>query len=265
MQQTTLDIQDGRLKPFVSDYYLIDFISNEYTPTLLPPVGFPVLHFHYGRITEFYNRIEIPKDSIFIGQITRHVCIHPYSGVKILGINFKPYGFYNLFNISPSDFTDSGIDSRQILGAETVDLILEKIPSLNQSEKISYIESQLIRFIEKNQQKKYALYDDIVEQIISRNGLVNLEEMLSGKITMRTLERYFKKVIGISPKLFCQILRHKYVLQQIYSRPDLSWQDSILMGYYYDHSHFSRDFEKFSKMKPLDYLPLRNLFASKII
>lgn len=265
MRQTILNVEDNRLSPFVSDYYFLDFEHNDVGPTLLPPMGFPVLHFHYGEFTNFYNSHDFPNDSIFIGQITRHIYIYPNAGVKIFGVNFRPYGLFNLLAISPSDFTDSGIDSRLILGKEITESALKKLPSLATSEKISFIESMLIPFAERNNSDSKPLYDGIVDEIVDRNGLVHLEEMLHGKIAMRTIERYFKKVIGISPKLFCQILRHKYVLQQIYSRPNLNWQDSILMGYYYDHSHFSRDFEKFSKVKPLDYLPLRNSFASKIL
>lgn len=265
MHRIKLPVKNDKLKKYITDYYVVEFISDFNEPILVPPLGFPVLHFHYGVNGNFYNYQNTPNESVIIGQLTKHYLLSPHKGLKMIGINFKPYGMYNLLGLQPKELTDACIESKHIFGEETVLEIRRKLKKSNDEEKIELLEKLLIAYIEKMNITQNHIYDEMVDFMIERNGMVGLKEVVNNKISTRTLERYFSKVIGISPKLFCQILRHKLIMQLTYENQEFNWQDAIFMGYYHDHSHLSRDFVKFSNMKPTHYLTEKNHFSDLLL
>ena len=266
MERSVFQVTKKELKPFISDFFIVGFKTVREGPTLVPPLGFPVLQFHFGEKSKFYNRENLPDESIFIGQLTKHINLFPVTGTQLMGINFKPYGLYNLFGISPAPIIDSGFESKIFFGEKTIKRTIEQLQEAPaHEERIDIVEQLLADNMDATKTTANPFFDEIVDQIVDKHGLVNPSDLLGGKSSLRSFERYFQKSIGVPPKLFCQILRHKHILQNIYINPELNWQDSILLGYYYDHSHFSRDFQKFSGQKPLEYIPMRNDFAAHLI
>ncbi|MDO8898069.1 MAG: hypothetical protein Q7V19_10495, partial [Bacteroidales bacterium] len=200
--------------------------------------------------------------SIIIGQFTRHVNLRPANGTKIISANFKPYGLYNLLGLSPETLTNTAIDSSTIFGIEETNAFLNSLKTAsNNKKRLDAIKEFIKTQSHKFKQRRNCIYDDLVDKIIEKNGLITFESIIQGKIKLRNLQRYFKKHIGIRPKIFMDILRHKFVLRQMYLNPDFNWTDPSLDGFYYDHSHFNRDFQKFSLEKPLEYNQALHEFA----
>jgi len=108
-------------------------------------------------------------------------------------------------------------------------------------------------------------FDGLVDKMETENGLINQQDILDKNVSVRTLQRYFKEVIGISPKLFCQILRHKYIMKLLYENPEIKWSDIQLNGFYYDFAHFTKDFTHFSGLTPKQYLLIKNSFAAALL
>lgn len=266
--KNSFQVKSRSLKPHINDYWLIEFDSPLYPPqgVTLPPVGFPVLHFHYGSQESFYRYRSMPNRSIVIGQMDRHVRIYPSKGIKILGVNFKPYGFYNMFGISPTLFRNSAVDSKTIMKDYDIDKIISILGdgSMVSDASIGEIESILESYI-KEGVKRSKHFEMIVDTIVEKRGLIHLSDFENENFSIRTLQRYFKEAIGISPKLFAQIYRHKYILEQMYLNRDIRWNDIVLNGYYYDFSHFTKDFSLFTNLKPRNYLTIKSDFASMIL
>ncbi|MDD3077561.1 MAG: helix-turn-helix domain-containing protein [Paludibacter sp.] len=265
MEKRTLSVRNELLKKHISDYYIIEIESEMKEPILVPPLGFPVLHFHYGEPGDFYNYKNTGNESVFIGQITRHIILKPHKGLRLLGVNFKPYGLYNLLGIKPKQITDGCIESKYFWDEEIVDKIRQELAASSDTQKVDIIENLLVPYILQPDTSSNFIYDGMVDEIIQKNGLLNIGNIVNGKISTRTLERYFDKVIGISPKLFCQILRHKLIVQLTYEQQKFDWQDAIFLGYYHDHSHLTKDFEKFSNLKPVQYLRVKNQYSKEIL
>lgn len=259
-------VQNLLLKNYISHYFLLDFddLQHENIEVKVPPLGFPVLQFHFGTNANYYQHKHFSNQSIFIGQCTRHVILYPAKAMKIIGVNFKPYGLYNLFGISPFSIQNSGLESSIIFGNDKIEFITEVLKAEGVERGILEIEKLLIAHQSKTiKQQRY--FDQIVDKMIEENGLINYIDILDKNITARTFQRYFKEVIGISPKLFCQILRHKYILSLLYLNPDLKWSDLLLNGYYFDFAHFTKDFTLFSALTPQKYLRVKNKLASFLL
>ncbi|ASB49593.1 DUF6597 domain-containing transcriptional factor [Alkalitalea saponilacus] len=263
MQKTIYQAKHQDLKQHITDYWHITF--SESTPALkLPPLGMPVMLFQYGEESDFYNLEQIKTSSIIVGQFSKHMVVNPTPKTRILGVNFKPYGLYNLFGISPKTLFNTGVPLNTLFPKEEIGKIEVKLKNGIQIESvIDDIERMLLS--NKKEVQNHNLLDSITDKIIARKGIIDQSEILNGKINARTLQRYFSKTIGISCKMFCRILRHKYILELIYQNPEMRWDDPLFLEYYYDFSHFRKDFITFSQTKPVDFKSIMNNFTKSLL
>lgn len=267
MQMKSFEVRSPLLNAYIKHYFVLEFsgederLSGEMT---VPPVGYPVLQFHFGRKVNFYRHRHLTCQSVFIGQVTRHVVLYPSSGVRIFGVNFRPYGLYHLLGISPRHFLNSGVESDTFFGSLSVERIITTLSTQSIEAGIDAIEELLLNHQNRNIQT-HPYFDAIVDRLEEENGLVDYVELLGRQVSRRTFQRYFREVIGLSPKMFCQVLRHKYIMELLYKNPEMSWSDVALNGFYYDFSHFTKDFSHFSGLTPKRYLPIKNSFASALL
>lgn len=266
MNNTIHTLQNMMLAPYIKHYFSLDFssLTQDNIELRVPPTGFPVLQFHFGEYLNFYHHKHFTNESLFIGQCDRHIMLYPARGMKLLGVNFKPYGLYNLFGISPHGLTNSGVESCSFFGENNIKRITQTLKTKGVDKGISEIEELLLNYQNK-EVKPQPYFDSLVDKMEEENGLINYTTLLDKRTSIRTLQRYFKEVIGISPKLFCQILRHKHIMELIYKNPEIKWSDIQLNGFYYDFAHFTKDFTLFSGSTPKKYLMLKNSFAEILL
>ena len=77
-------------------------------------------------------------------------------------------------------------------------------------------------------------------------------------ITERSLERYFKQYVGISPKLYARINRFQTALETLRKSNFDSLTDIAYQNNYFDQSHFIRDFKEFAGTTPKHFLHQAN-------
>ncbi|UII74664.1 helix-turn-helix domain-containing protein [Flagellimonas sp. HMM57] len=65
-----------------------------------------------------------------------------------------------------------------------------------------------------------------------------------------TLERYFKKETGLTPKAFQTLQRFKKVLRELSTTKNQDWQHYVLQYGYYDQSHFIKEMKRFTGNTP---------------
>ncbi len=259
-----IPVKNSLLSSFIDDYSIISFDEEStVSPIQFPPLGFPVLLFCVSPNTIFYTHSTLTNESVVVGQLTRYVQINPSVGTKIVGVNFKPYGFFNLFGISLKNTQNSGYPMQSLFGEENVANIyklIERNDSINDI--IIEIENLLLKYQQCTEPN--LLFDVLVDSIIKKNGLVRPIDLLPNKKMERSLQRYFSKVIGVGAKEFCAIYRHKFILKYKYEHNSCAWNDVVFEGFYYDYSHFYRDFKKFTNSSPISF-PFRNQEVVKIL
>ena len=72
-------------------------------------------------------------------------------------------------------------------------------------------------------------------------------------IAPRTLQRLFRRYVGVSPKWVLKRLRIHEAVEQISSHPPTDWTELALELGYYDHAHFIRDFRLIVGRSPTQY------------
>lgn len=261
-----IHIIEDKLSSYIDNYSLFEF-SNDSKESFcfkVPPTGFPTLLFCFGNKVNFFQHNHLTNESILVGQLSKHINLHPVDGIKILGVNFKPYGFYNLTGHALKSLRNSATESTAFFPENKIEEIETCLQESNDIAKaVELIESMLLNQSISILKNDYL--DRIVDEIVRMNGLLDPYSLIEGKISTRSFQRYFSEVIGIGPKVFCQVLRHKFILQLMYGNPELKWNEMVLGGYYYDYSHFQKDFINFTDVKPFEYLNFKNPFAENLL
>jgi len=65
-----------------------------------------------------------------------------------------------------------------------------------------------------------------------------------------TLERYFKKDTGLTPKRFQSLQRYKKAVRELYITKNSDWQHYVLKYGYYDQSHFIKEIKRYTHISP---------------
>ena len=76
-------------------------------------------------------------------------------------------------------------------------------------------------------------------------------------LSHKQLVARFRRAVGLTPKLYCRLLRFQRALARAHSRLDVDWAEIALETGYYDQAHFNRDFREFSGLTPSAYRALR--------
>jgi AraC-like DNA-binding protein len=92
-----------------------------------------------------------------------------------------------------------------------------------------------------------------VADVIDRTGFSN-----------RRFIQLFSAEVGLTPKVFCRILRFRGALQRLYQGEQIELADLALACGYYDQAHFSNDFKTFSGFSPTTYVIQRGPYINHI-
>jgi len=76
-----------------------------------------------------------------------------------------------------------------------------------------------------------------------------------------TLERYFKKETGLTPKNFQTLKRFKKVLRELTTTKNHDWQHYVVKYGYYDQSHFIKEMKRFTGHTPSVLIQLPSLIG----
>lgn len=92
----------------------------------------------------------------------------------------------------------------------------------------------------------------VINDIHSANGQISISELSKLNFTtVRQLERNFKKLVGLSPKEYSNIIRFQYALNLIKnSNQNRSLSDIAFECGYYDHAHLSNEIKKKTGLSP---------------
>jgi len=63
----------------------------------------------------------------------------------------------------------------------------------------------------------------------------------------------FRGAVGLSPKLYCRVLRFQDALRRVATQPAASLADLALAAGYSDQPHFNREFREFAGVSPTEY------------
>ncbi|AXT20323.1 helix-turn-helix domain-containing protein [Flavobacteriaceae bacterium AU392] len=243
-----------KLLKYIKLFWQIDGSDNiQIKKDKIIPDGFPEIIFHYKDLYKINinNKWEVQSKFLIAGQIKNHFYLENTGIIGMLGIKLQPSALKILFDLDMVQLVDNVIQIPKDLESTLKSII--SIATSNQpfETKIEIIENWFENYIKTHQLKPHEI-DKAVNLIISRKGNLNVKDICSFiNVNERTLERYFKSYIGLTPKFYCRIIRFSNIFKTI--NETNNWLDISYISGFYDQSHFIKNFKEFTGEDPSKY------------
>ncbi len=210
--------------------------------------GLPGLIFQEDK-KSFLNKDNKELPQLFLyGQTTRYTEHKAIKNFCNIGVYFQPTALKSVFGIDSDELTNQHVDINDLIKTNITDRLSNTTTSdqrikllssfLIQQAKQREIQSEKVNFAAGHLQKGVSLPDIQAE--------LNISE--------RSLERYFKRHVGISPKLYARINRFQSSLGSLRNANFETLTDIAYQSNYFDQSHFIRDFKEFAGTSPKHYI-----------
>jgi AraC-like DNA-binding protein len=162
------------------------------------------------------------------------------SNTHLLGACLKPATFSNFYNYN----------SQNELTNDTIEF--EKSNSFNIDKTLKAPFDYFNHFFSERINSKHNPLQSVINDIHSTNGQISIYELSKRNFTtVRQLERNFKRLIGLSPKEYSNIIRFQNALNTIKNSNDnRSLLDIAFECGYYDHSHLTNEIKRNTGLLP---------------
>ncbi|TPE42388.1 helix-turn-helix transcriptional regulator [Pontibacter mangrovi] len=162
------------------------------------------------------------------------------SKTHLLGVCLKPATFANFYNyVSQNELINHTVE-------------FEKSNSFNVNKILENPSHYLNQFFCDRKKGQNNSLQSVINDIHTKKGHISIDELSKrNSITVRQLERNFKKHIGISPKEYSNIIRFQNTLSIIKnSGENQSFLEIAFECGYYDHSHLANEIKRYTGLSP---------------
>jgi len=188
-----------------------------------------------------------------VGILTRsngNVSFH--GNYKTFVIQFKANGFSKIFGQPVSEFTNRIYSTDEVFGKNASLLNEQLLNAKSVVQMAKFADQFLLYYVSK---QKAILVNDgittIANRLHSSNPPVDVAQYADlANMSLRNFERQFCEQVGISPKLFCRLLRFNSSVQAKIKQPGKSWTSIAHECGYYDQMHMIKDFKEFYNDTP---------------
>lgn len=230
--------------------------SSDALTHVVPPLGYPELIFYVRKLDQIKNAAQCHQ-GLIKGQYNRVQKIDFTPNYHFLSIVMKPYGLKQLFNI----------DARELLNAVVA---LELHPTTQ--ELLNFIDQQPID-VQLVQGLAGALLQfphfpitEVAQSFIqavktTQNDPIHKLAKTRG-IGLRTLQRNFKKEVGLTPSEFVRIIRMNRIEHRLAETNNVF--DIIADFDFADQSHFVKEFKQWRNHPPQTFLKQKLLLSDQL-
>jgi len=172
----------------------------------------------------------------------------------IIGVRFKTAGAYVFYEEDMDSFLDKNTHFKN---SETwpLDTLYNALMQTNGiKERITIIEAFLTKKLQDSKKKNAPWTFTLIQKVIEKKGDISLESLCTDfNISIRQLERTFKKEVGMSPKIYIRIIRMRYAKELLSKLKVESLTTTAHETGFFDQAHFTREFKFFMSETPKNY------------
>lgn len=176
-----------------------------------------------------------------------------------IGIEFSSEGSYRFFSLKFGDIKNQIFSLTDVLGKIVKELEDRIASECLIEKKVAIVQQFLIKQFHQNSDP---VFDYCVQRIKASHGRasVNQLEKETG-FSSRWINQKFIDRLGTSPKNLSSIIRFQQYYQSIMINKELEFYKNDFYNYYYDQSHFIREFKRFTGLSPKKFENAVNSFG----
>jgi AraC-like DNA-binding protein len=211
---------------------------------------------------EHADQFQSLHGGVLHGAFSQYSVIDPTTMVTTLSICFKPGGARLFLPMPASEMTNQVVDLFTLWGTTALDLREQLLAARTKAEIVRILERFLLAHVAWEQIPHPAIPFALTSFQLGKGQRPISEVTAQLGVSPKRFIHLFEEATGLTPKVFCRLLRFQEVLRLIENGPQISWADLALSCGYFDQAHFIHDFQTFSGLTPQAYLaqhsPYRN-------
>jgi AraC-like DNA-binding protein len=253
------------LNAYVDHLYYLDVLLPYPREKIMPDAGLdlkinlggPIRAYKPGQTEPFM----IGSDSWGVGLWSAYHVVDWPQDIQFFGVAFKPGGAYPFLRVPLSELHDGVISLDEIWGyfAREIRERLYDMPTIK--DRFALLEQLLLARLSETLARDTQDFQTVhyaLAQLDARHGALSIKALSDQiGISQNHLKTQFKRLVGGTPKEIARLYRFQHVLQSIDPLNPVDWTQVAHQSFYYDQSHFNKDFTAFTGHTPTDYLRLR--------
>lgn len=182
------------------------------------------------------------------------------NGSGTIGVEFTPIGAYRLFKLNLLHVSNKIYSFSDLFGPEAREFQERITDAATASEKTEVLQRFLIRQLLLADDDP--VFDYCIQRIMDQQGLIKIGQLEKETgYSSRWLNEKFKIRLGISPKNLCSIIRFQRYYQASISQKEDAFFRNYFYQFYYDQSHFIKDYKRFTGLSPKELEKTKNEFG----
>lgn len=213
--------------------------------------GFPGILFQESIRATIFPSGKTLTPLFLYGQTVHPIEIVMEGNYKMIVLQVYPFVAQALFSVDTKKLNDECYDLHQVKAAS----VEQTLRLLNEDPDTEHQIGILLQFVKTLADKTITAdmkkVSEALHAIIESKGLITISSLCETmELNERTLQRYFVKYVGISPKKFAKIIQFQSSLNQLSDRIHANLTEIVYESGYADQSHFIRNFKTFTGKNP---------------
>jgi AraC-like DNA-binding protein len=203
---------------------------------------------------------------IVVGLQTRYAMLDTLALRCLMGVVFQPGGARGLVDVPADECSNVVIALDDVWGGAAIALRDRLLETSTVDARFAVLEDALL---ERAMRRRFALHAAV------RYGLTRFERAPhicsvldvahNSGLSRRRFAEIFREQVGLTPKLYCRVLRFQRVVQQMASGRSIDWRDVALAGGFSDQPHLAHEFRDFSGISLTEYMNTPRMHANHVV
>ncbi|RKG87335.1 AraC family transcriptional regulator [Corallococcus terminator] len=234
------------LRPWVEHFWAVRWDLREQPPFLQQNLTHPSVHWTFQDGTSRIAGVHSGRFSLLLEGLG-----------GVFGIKFRPGGFFRFVKTPVSALTERTMAPAPLLGPEALALeaaiLATDVTRDANAERVALAEA-FLRARLPAADPNVAGVQGMVTRILEDRAVTKVEDLLTpGGPGLRTVQRLFRRYVGVSPKWVIQRYRLHEAAERLKEVPPPELATLALELGYFDQAHFIRDFRRVVGCPPAEY------------
>lgn len=191
------------------------------------------------------------------GVRSQHVVVQAGRMASAMGVVFRPGGARGFFASPASDFFDRAVSLDAVWRSEVPHLRERLLEPVTPQAKFQALETMLLALLRTRSERQIGLHPSVryaLQQFRKTSHIATVMNVAKeAGLSRRRFSQLFDEQVGMTPKMYCRLMRFRAVVAQVASGRKVDWADVALAGGFYDQAHLSHEFRRFSGLSPSSF------------
>lgn len=188
--------------------------------------------------------------ALIVGVQSQYSLIDTAGLKSMAGVLFRPGCAQALFGIPSHEFYNRDVPLEQVWGHGAIELRDKLQEAASPMEKFRVLAGVLEKRLRERWVMQPAVAFGLQEFRIAPQMSSVLEVAREAGLSRRRFAQVFREQVGLTPKLYCRLVRFQQVVRQVRRGEEVDWADVALSCGYCDQAHLGHEFHEFSGISP---------------